>query len=109
MSPSAPSPAPALDSRAPDARRRHALLVELGEAERDMWVRGGREALRRRAAALKAALAGGCRVQDVAEVLQVKATDLQPWLTPLTPLAIGPHRSDAALVGPAQMVNGVTP
>jgi hypothetical protein len=85
MPPSAPSPAPALDRPAPDARRRQALLVELGEADRDMWVRGGREALRRRAAALKAALAAGCPVQDVAEVLQVKPTDLQPWITPKTP------------------------
>ncbi len=83
MSPSAPSLVQALE--AIDARRRHDLLTELREAERDMWVRGGREALRRRAAALKSALAAGCSVQDVADVLQVKPTDLQPWITPTAP------------------------
>ena len=68
-----------------DAQRRDDLLIELSEAERDMWVRGGRQALRRRARALEMALAAGCPVQDVADVLQVKPVELQAWITPTAP------------------------
>ncbi len=56
------------------------LLADLVEADRAAWVDGGVASLRRRTEALRAALRGGCRIEDVAAALHVSPEDLTAWV-----------------------------
>ena len=56
------------------------LVADLVEADRAAWVDGGVASLRRRTDALRAALRGGCPIEDVAAALHVSPADLGAWL-----------------------------
>ncbi len=69
---------------------REELLDVLAELERELWRRGGVDAHDRRREAMRAAIAAGCSLASVADVLGVSQSDVSAWMP-------GAHRSEMAL------------
>ena len=69
---------------------REELLTALAETEAELWRRGGVDAHHRRREAIRAAIAAGCSLASVADVLGVSQRDVSAWIP-------GAHHSEMAL------------
>jgi hypothetical protein len=59
---------------------REDFLDVLAEIERELWQRGGVDAHHRRREAMQAAIAAGCSLASVADVLGVSQRDVSAWM-----------------------------